>query len=212
MPYRNAAPMALLACLLAGCTPTSFVLADPAYRAERSSSWVVVVEVPREPPLDVPARQVGRLVAAELALRWFNVLDRDLLVQANPDLGPALRRAARGALTGERADPQLAERLLRRHGVGQLLAVDVFRHEQVWGRETRITRVGAEAHLVQLGDGKVLWQGRADPAISGATGSAFDTAARRAAEELVRQMCESPPSFGDTPFATWPVLEYFTPN
>lgn len=212
MLYRSAAPIALLACLVAGCAASSFVLADPAYRAERASSWVVVVEVPREQPLDLPARQVGRLVAAELALRWFNVLDRDLLVQANPDLGPALSRAARGVLTGERVDPQLAERLLRRHGVGQLLAVDVFRHEQVWGRETRITRVGAEAHLVHLGDGRTLWQGRTDPAISGVAGSAFETASQRAAEELVRQMCEAPPRFGDTPFASWPVLEYFTPN
>ncbi len=212
MRYRSAAPIALLAWLLAGCSATSFVLADPTYRAERASSWVVVVEVPREPPLDLPAKQVGRLVAAELSLRWFNVLDRDLLVEANPDLGPALSRAARGILTGERADPQLAERLLRRHGVGQLLAVDVFRHEQIWGRETRITRVGAEAHLVRLADGKILWQGRTDPAISGAAGSGFQAASQRAAEELVRQMCEAPPRFGDTPFASWPVLEYFAPN
>lgn len=212
MPYRDAVLVALLAGLLAGCTGKTFVLADPAYRTERSSSWVVVVEVPRDAPLDAPARQVGRRVAAELALRWFNVLDRDLLVQANPDLGPALHRAARGLMTGERVDPRLAERLLHRHGVGQLLVVDVFRHEQLWGRETRITRVGADAQLVHLGDGTILWQGRTDPAISGATGSAFDSASQRAAEELVRQISELPPRFGDSPFASWPVLEYFAPN
>jgi hypothetical protein len=212
MPYRDAAFAALLAGLLAGCTASTFVLADPAYRSERASSWVVVVDVPRRAPLDVPSRQVGRLVAAELALRWFNVLDRELLVEANPDLGPLLSRAARGLLTGERVDPQLTERLLRRHGVGQLLVVDVFRHEQVWGRDTRITRVGADAHLVHLGDGRILWQGRTDPAVSGVAGSAFDAAAQRAAEELVRLLCEAPPRFADSPMATWPVLEYFAPN
>ncbi len=212
MRCRDAVPVVLLVCLVAGCPATTFVLADPAYRVERSSGWVVVVEVPRESPLDVPARQVGRQVAAELALRWFNVRDRHLLVQAYPDLGPALSHAARGLLTGEHVDPHLADRLLLRHGVGQLLVVDVFRHEQVWGRDTRITRVGAEARLVRVADGNILWQGRTDAAISGATGSAFDTASRRAAEELVRQLCEAPPRLADTPFAAWPVLEYVTPN
>ena len=212
MPYRSVAVVALLAGLFAGCSAGgTFVLADPAYRTERASSWLIVVEAPRNGVLDGPSRQISRLVAAELALRWFNVLDRDLLVQAQPDLGPALGRAARALLTGERVDPQLAERL-RRHGVGQLLVVDVFRHEQVWGRETRVTRVGVDAYLVHLGAGKILWQGRTDPAVSGAAGSGFETAAQRAADELVRHLCEAPPRLADTPLATWPVLEYFVPN
>jgi hypothetical protein len=212
MPCRSAAVAAVLATLVAGCAGTSVVLPDPAYRAERASNWIVVVEVPRDAALEAPSRQVGRLVAAELALRWFNVVDRDLLLQAHPDLGPPLRRAARGLLIGDEVDPHLAERLLRRHGVGQMLVVDVFRHEQRWGRETRVTHVGAEARLVQLGEGRILWQGRTDPAVSGVAGSGFDTATRRAAGELVRLLCEAKPHFADTPMATWPVLEYVAPN
>jgi hypothetical protein len=69
-----------------------------------------------------------------------------------------------------------------------------------------------EARLIQLADGRTLWQGRTDPEVSGALGSGFDTAMRRAASELVRLLCDAWPRLEDTPMATWPVLEYFTQN
>lgn len=213
MRYRELGGLLLaLAALSAGCANGGVGVSDPAYPAGRGSSWIVVAEAPRQADLAAPTRHVGRLVAAELSLRWFNVLDRELLVQAHPTLGPFLSRAAHQLLIGERVDPQIVEHLLHRHGVGQLLIVDVFRHEHVWGRETRIVRVGAEARLVDLSEGKTVWQGRTDPEISGGTGSGFDVAAQRAAGELVRLLSGARQRFADTPYATWPVLEYFTPN
>ena len=202
----------ILTVLLTGCGNGSFVLPDPAYRAEQGSSWILVVDAPRQADLAAPTRQVGRLVASELSLRWFNVVDRDLFLQAHPDVGPSLSRAAHQVLIGEQVDSEVVERLFRRHGVGQLLVVDVFRHEQVWGREMRITRVGVEARLVQLVEGKTLWQARTDPEVSGALAGGFDVAARRAAGELVRLLSGAWPRFEDTPMANWPVLEYFTTN
>jgi len=202
----------LLALLLAGCADRSFVLRDATYRAERSASWVVVVESPRGSDLAAPTKTVGRLVANELSLHWFNVVDRDLLLQADPELGPRLRRAAQQASLGQRVEPEVVERLSRDHGVGQLLIVDVFRYEQFWGRETRITRVGVEGRLVQLQDNRILWQGRADPDAVGLPGGGFEAAAHRAAGELVRLMSGGLPRLEDTPLATWPVLEYLVPN
>jgi hypothetical protein len=92
------------------------------------------------------------------------------------------------------------------------LVVDVFRYEQHWGRETRITRVGVEGRLVQLVGGRTLWQARYDPEISDAPGRGYDAATRRAATELVRLLSEGWPRLQDTPAANWPVVEYFTPN
>jgi hypothetical protein len=202
----------LLALLLSGCASRSFVLRDPAYRVERSATWVVVVESPRASDLAAPTKTVGRLVANELSLRWFNVLDRDLLLQADPQLEPRLSRAAQQASLGQRVEPEVVERLSRDHGVGQLLVVDVFRYDQFWGRETRITRVGVEARLVQLQDNRILWQGRADPDVAGLPGGGFEAAAHRAAGELVRLMSGELPRVEDTPLATWPLLEHLVPN
>jgi len=188
------------------------VTADPGYRMERGQSWVVVVDLPRGPELATPSRQVGRLVTIELATRWFNVLDRDLLVQSAPELGAVLGEAARQVAVGQRVSPEIVERLARPHGVGQLLVVDVFRHEQFWGRETRITRVGVEGRLVQLASGHTLWQARYDPELSDAPGRGYDAAARRAARELVRLLSDGWPQLKDTVVADWPVVEYLTPN
>lgn len=212
MRYRDVRSVLAFATLAAGCANGAVVASDPAYPASRGSSWVVVAEAPRQADLTAPTRQVGRLVASELSARWLNVLDRESLVQAHPALGPLLDRATRQLAVGEQPDPKTVEHLLHRHGVGQLLVVDVFRHEQVWGRETRIVRVGADARLVDLAEGRIVWQGRTDPETSGAPGSGFDLAAQRAARELVRLLCGARQRFADTPFATWPVLEYFTPN
>ena len=98
-----------------------------------------------------------------------------------PELGAVLAEAAQQVAVGQRVSPEIVERLARPHGVGQLLVIDVFRHEQHWGRETRITRVGVEGRLVQLADGRTLWQGRYDPEISDAPGRGYDAATRRAA-------------------------------
>lgn len=201
-----------LAVLLIGCAKGSVVLPDAAYRVERGASSIVVVEVPRDGDLAAPGRQVGRWVATELSLSWFNVLDRDLLLRAHPELAPPLLQAAQQILLGGQPAPEISERLFRLHGVGQLLLVDVFRYEQLWGGETRVTRVGVEARLVLLADGRTLWQGRTDPEISGAPGSGFELAGRRAAKELVRLLSDGWPRLEDTPMVRWPVLEYFTAN
>jgi hypothetical protein len=211
MPFRSGVSLAL--CLLfSGCSPAPFVVADPTYRAERGQSWVLVVDLPREAELAPPSRQVGRLVTMELGARWFNVLDRDLLVQSAPELGVVLADAARQVAIGRPVSPEVVDRLASSHGVGQLLVVDVFRYEQHWGRETRITRVGVEGRLVQLAGGRTLWQARYDPEVSDAPGRGYDAATRRAATELVRLLSEGWPRLQDTPAANWPVVEYFTPN
>lgn len=211
MPSRRCA-WAAWCLLLVGCTPTSLVVADPAYRMDRGQSWVVVVDMPREPAMAAPSRQVGRLVTTELGTTWFNVLDRDLLVQSAPELGAVLGEAARQVAVGHRVSPEIVERLARPHGVGQLLVIDVFRHEQFWGRETRITRVGVEGRLVQLASGRTLWQARFDPEVSEAPGRGYDAATRRAATELVRLLSDRWPRLKDTAVADWPVVEYLTPN
>lgn len=211
MPSRRRAWLALCL-LLGGCTPAPFVVADPAYRMERGQSWVVVVEVPRGPELATPSRQVKQLVTIELGTRWFNVLDGDLLVRSAPELGAVLADAARQVAVGQRVSPEIVEQLARPHGVGQLLVVDVFRHEQFWGRETRITRVGVDGRLVQLASGHTLWQARYDPELSDSAGRGYDAAARRAATELVRLLSDGWPRLKDTVVADWPVVEYLTPN
>lgn len=211
MLFRSGLHLAV--CLLVcGCAPAPFVVADPSYRVERGQSWVLVVDLPREAELATPSRQVGRLVTMELGARWFNVLDRDLLVQAVPELGALLADAARQVVIGQRVSPECVDRLASRYGVGQLLVVDVFRYEQHWGRETRITRVGVEGRLVHLAEGRTLWQARYDPEISDAPGRGYDAATRRAASELVRLLSDGWPRLQDTPAANWPVVEYFTPN
>jgi hypothetical protein len=128
MPSRRYA-WAAWCLLLVSCAPTPFLVADPAYRTDRGQSWVVVVDVPREPAMASPSRQVGRLVTTELGTTWFNVLDRDLLVQSAPELGAVLGEAARQVAVGHRVSLEIVERLAHPHGVGQLLVVDVFRHE-----------------------------------------------------------------------------------
>ncbi len=197
---------------LLGCAKSHIALEAPDYPVQRGRSAIVVVAVPREPEGAALAGEAGRLVSAELATRWYNVLDPAQLRQVSPAVGPLLDRLARQALAGEPPDPVDSEELLQRYGVGQLLAVDLYRYEQYWGRETKITRVGVEARLILIGGGRILWRGRADPECSGAPGSGFDSATRRAVRELVQVMNHELPRFQDTPFADWPVLEYFTPN
>ncbi len=199
---------------LTACAAHDFYsLASPDYPVERKRSGVVIVAVPRETEEGVAlAAEARRLLTAELGTRWFNILDMEQLRQSSPTLEPTLDRLARQTLAGAPTDRTLGEELFRRYGLGQLLVVDVYRHEQYWGRETKITRVGVEARLVQLVEGRILWQGRSDPEYSGAPGHGFDAAARRAVHELVRVMNDELPRFKDTPYADWPVLEHFTPN
>ncbi len=204
--------MAALMALFLGCAPKGALLADPEYPAQRVRSGILVVAGPRDPGSRAAAREAARLLTTELASRWFNVVDLDLVLRASPDLAAHLIRMAEQALVGERVDPAVADRLFQRHGVGQLLVMDVFRYEQYWGRQTKITRVGVEARLVQVAEGRLLWQGRWDPELSGSPGHGFDAATRRAVRELVRSMTNGRTEFKDTPFADWPVLEYFAPN
>jgi len=88
----------------------------------------------------------------------------------------------------------------------------VFRYEQYWGRLTKITRIGVEVRLLQIAEGRILWQGRYDPEVSGSAGYGFDAAARRVVRELVRVLSHGLPQLKDTPFADWPIVEHFTPN
>jgi len=202
----------MLCLLLGGCAAGVSVVADPDYRVERGRSLVVVVESPREAELEAVSRQVRGLLTAELSRRWLNVLDRDVLVQTSPDLGPTLAQAARQLQIGGRVPPAVAERLLADHGVGQLLLVDVLRYDQSWGHETRITRIGVEARLVHMVDNRTLWQGRYEVGVSDAPGSGYEAAPRRAAGEMARLLSDEQSPTRDSPMWSWYVLEYFRPN
>jgi hypothetical protein len=198
--------------LLAGCGAQAFVLVDPAYRTERGRSNVVVLGCARSEEMALPTRQVSQLLASELATHWFNVLDPEVLERAHPGLAVQLTQAARQLQAGGRVESAFAERLSREYGIGQLLIVEVVRHEQYWGRLNKITRVGVEARLMHVQDGRTLWQGRYDPELSGDPGHGFDEAARRTAREVVRLLSNGSREFRDTPMANWPILESFTPN
>lgn len=202
----------ILLAFLTGCARNSFVLADPDYEIERARSSILVVPAPRDPASAPIARDAARLFTAELASRWFNVLDFDFVRQVSPDLEPYLMRLAHQALAGQQVDRSMADTLFQRHGVGQLLVLDVFRYDQYWGQQTKITRVGMEARLVQIAESRTLWQGRHAPEMSGSPGHGFDTATRRVVRELVHFMTNEPPEFRDTPFAQWPILEHLAPN
>jgi hypothetical protein len=204
--------LAVLALALIGCANRASVVADPDYRAARARSRVLVVPRAQDVGSAPAVHAAARLLTAELASRWFNVLSLDIVLQTSPDLGPPLFRMAHQALAGQPIDRGVVEVLMQRHGVAQLLVMDVFQYEQYWGRQTKVTRVGVEARLVQLAEGRTLWQGRCDPELSGAPGDGFDAATRGAVQELVRAMTNGSPEFKDTPFAAWPVLEYFAPN
>jgi hypothetical protein len=203
--------MILLACLM-GCANNAFILAAPDYEAERGKSSILVLPILREPAAGPIIRDAVRMLTAELASRWFNVLDLDLVRRASPQLEPHLMRLAQQVLAGQVVDRSMADTLFLDHGVGQLLVLDVFRYDQYWGRETKITRVGMEARLVHVAEGRMLWQGRYDPELSDSPGHGFDAATRRVVRELVRFMTNGSPEFRDTPFAKWPILEHLAPN
>jgi hypothetical protein len=190
-----------------GCAPAHFVAPDPAYPAERYRSRIVVLESPRAGDLAGPSRRMARRVSAELAPQWFNLVDRELLGQRAPDLLAALQGSLPILQGGGGAPGELVERLATPHGIGQVLIVDVFHHEQTWGREARITRVGIEARLIRLHDGRILWEGRCAPELVGARGSGFEVTEERAAREIVRLLQGAWPRLADTPLATWPVLD-----
>jgi hypothetical protein len=213
MRYADLLLAVLVLPFAASCSwPRATVLADPEYQAERGRSYVTVVAAPRDPGLVAPAEEARQLVASALRGRWFNVLDLDALVALDPALAPLLRRGALEILAGRPVEPAIVERLGRLHGIGQLLVVDVYRYDQYWGRETKLTRVGVEARLVHLGTGRRLWEGRHDPEVTGTPGKGYDTATRRAAEELVRLLANELPRFQDLPVASWPVVDDLAPN
>ena len=159
-----------------------------------------------------PSQRVARRVSAELAIRWFNLVDRDLLLLRSPDLVVGLTRTVPILQSGGAAPSDLVDRLALAYGVGQVLLVDVFEHEQVWGREARVTRVGVEARLIRLTDGHTLWEGRCIPEVVGARGSGFEATEERAARDIVRLLQNEWPKLAETPVATWPVLEYVIPE
>ena len=200
--------------LVAGCVgpPRAFVIADPDYASERTRSAILVLPGPRAAGTPDITRAAARTLAAELGSRWFNVMEMELLLRSNPELEPPLARAALQALDGEPIDRGLAETLLRSYGIGQLMVVDVYQYEQYWGRQTKITRVGMEARLVQISRGRILWQGRYDPEQTGYPGHGFDAATQRAVRELVRALTSGPTVPADFTDWNWPVIEYFEPN
>jgi hypothetical protein len=200
--------------LVAGCAgpPRAAVIANPDYAVERARSGILVLPGPRVSGAPGIARAAAHTLAAELGSHWFNVVEVELLLRSNPALEPSLNRAALQALDGEPIDRGLAETLLQGYGIGQLMVVDVYQYEQYWGRQTKITRVGMEARLVQIPRGRVLWQGRYDPELSGYPGHGFDAATRRAVRELVRALTSGPTAPADFTDWNWPVMEYFEPN
>ncbi len=213
MRYADRLLALLLLPLAASCSwPRATILADPEYATERGRSFLTVVAAPRDPSLVGPAEEARQLVASGVRGRWFNVVDQDTLITLDPELPAILRRAALQILAGQRVEPVIVARLERLHGVGQLLVVDVYRFDQYWGRETKLTRVGVEARLVHLASGRTLWEGRHDPEVTGAPGKGYDTATRRAGEELVRLLVNELPRFQDLPVASWPVVDDLAPN
>jgi hypothetical protein len=150
------------------------VIANPDHATERARSNILVVPGPRGSGAAGIARAAAHTLAPELGSRWMNVVEVDLVLRADPALEPSLARAALQALDGEPIDRGLAETLLQGCGIGQLMVVDVYQYEQFWGRQTKITRVGMEARLVQIPRGRVLWHGRYDPKLSGYPGHGFE--------------------------------------
>jgi len=204
--------LAALALLLGACAPGPFVAADREVQTARARSQILVVPLARQGQDGERARWAARLLAEELSQCWVNVLELTLVEQSSPRLVPPVLRLARQAAAGERLDPRAGEELLRRHGVGQLLVVELYRTDQFWGRHAKTTQVGLDARLLTLGDGRILWQGRHAPEVSDAPGHGFDTATRRAVHELVGRLAERRWEWRDLPIADWPVLEYLAPN
>ena len=192
--------------------PRPFVIADPDYASERARSGILVLPGPRATGAPGIARSAAHTLAAELGSRWFNVVEGELLLRSNPELEPLLTRAALQALGGEPIDRGLTETLLRSYGIGQLMVVDVYQYEQYWGRQTKLTRVGMEARLVQIPRGRVLWQGRYDPELSGYPGHGFDAATQRAVRALVQALTNGPTVPADFTDWNWPLIEQFEPN
>jgi hypothetical protein len=201
-------------CLLTagGCADGASWFAARDYERERRASAVLVVPALRGSEQDGVVRDVARSLFAELAPRWFQLVDLEWVRRTSPGLEAAVLEAGPRLLAGQALPPRLRIDLLALHGVEQFLLLDLFRYEQYWGRETKITRVGIEARLVHLAEGKILWQGRYDPEMSGTPGSAFESGARQVVREMVQALNGGPPVFKDTPMANWPLLEHFSPN
>jgi hypothetical protein len=198
--------------VLAGCARPN-VLVDPHYAVERGRSAVVVVPAQRDGEEAGAVSQAASLLAQELGSRWFNVVALEHLVRDNPESLEQLRTLARHALSGRPLDRALSAALYERHWIGQVLIVDLFRYEQIWGRLTKITRVGIEARLVLLEDGRVLWRGRYAPEVGEAAGHSFAAATRQAVQGLVRALRQEWPDWREVPLAAdLPVLEYLAPN
>lgn len=197
---------------LSGCANGASWFAASEYDRERGRSAILVVPALRGGEEDRVVRDVTRSLFAELAPRWFQLVDLDWVGRTSPGLDTAILGAAPRLLAGQGVPPRLRNDLLALHGVEQFLVVDLFRYEQYWGRETKITRVGIEARLVHLLDGRILWQGRYDPEMSGAPGSGFESGARQVIREMVQALTGGPPVFKDTPMANWPILEHLSPN
>jgi hypothetical protein len=201
-------------CLLAlgGCANGASWFAARDYERERARSAVLVVPALKGGEEDRVVRDVAHTLFAELSPHWFQLVDLAWVRRTSPGLETAILEAAPRLMAGHPVPPRLRSDLLALHGVEQFLLLDLFRYEQYWGRETKITRVGIEARLVHVVEGRILWQGRYDPEMSGAPGSGFDSGTRQVVREMVQTMTGGPPVFKDTPMANWPILEYLTPN
>jgi hypothetical protein len=202
--------MSLLA--LSGCGNGASWYAAPDYGRERARSAVLVVPALKGSEEDRVVREVAHSLFAELSPHWFQLVDLEWVRRTSPGLETGVLDAAPRLMAGQQIPSRLQTDLLALHGVEKFLLLHLFRHEQYWGRETKITRVGIEARLVHLVDGRILWQGRYDPEMSGAPGSGFESGARQVVREMVQALTNGPPVFKDTPMANWPVLEYFSPN
>jgi len=189
-------------------------VADPELPAERARSYILVLPVIRDAENAAQAEAAAALVAAEAGARWFNILEEGRVARDQTGRA-ALRGAAADLLAGGRADPGMVPALAAQ-GVGMLLLVDVLGAEQYWGRHAKATRVGLEARLVQAADGRVLWQGRHGPELTGFPGHAVAVATRRAAAELVRRLTGGSPSLlapaAVDRLAEQPLLERWAPN
>lgn len=211
-PLAAAAATLALGLLGAGCAGGTTVAARAEFRAERARSTILIVPGPRDPETAPAGQEAARLLTRELAGRFFNVVDMEFVLGASPDLAPQVHRLAHQAVSGQLIDRGAADALYLRHGIGQLLVVDLFRYDQYWGRETKITRVGLDARLVHIPEGRILWHARSDPELSGSPGHGFEAATRRGVRELVRAMTGEWPEAKDTPLADLPIIEYFMPN
>jgi hypothetical protein len=74
---------------------------------------------------------------------------------------------------------------LLRFGVTGMLVTEVTDYEQVWGKYAKFTRVGVEAHAVDVASGAIVWRVHRAVEVEDVRGRAFEYAIESAVGELL---------------------------